>query len=110
MTSSDTGVGSFQKPATAALEVAHRPELVPAGAEQRYHLTPLGHSFSGVVPMFQGIPVTRLTADPISAAVKPTAGPPHHSWRLARHPAPVPGTASRAQMHGEAAVHGFVPP
>jgi hypothetical protein len=39
-------------PAAAGLQVAHAAELVPAGAEQRRHLPPLGHSFSGVVPMF----------------------------------------------------------
>src|SRR4051812_28279811 len=92
------------------LPVAHAAELIPAGAEQRRHLPPPGDGFDRIVPMLQGIAVAWLTADPISTAVESTAAPPLHGWRLAWHPAPVPGMASGALVHGQAAVHGFVPP
>jgi hypothetical protein len=92
------------------LPVAHRPELVPTDPKQRRYLPPLGDGFGRIASMPEGVLVARLTADPISAAVEPTAGSSRHSRRPAWRSVPVPGTASRAPMHGQAAVHGFVPP
>jgi hypothetical protein len=92
------------------LQAAHGTELVPAGLDQGRHFPPLGDGFGGIAPMPQGVPVAGLTTAPISAAVKPTASPSRHGRRLTRHPAPVPRPASRALVHGQAAVHGLVPP
>jgi hypothetical protein len=64
---------------TAILPVAHRPELVPTGPEQRRHLPPPGNGFGRTAPMFQSVLVAWLAADPINAAVEPTAGSPRHS-------------------------------
>jgi hypothetical protein len=91
------------------LHVAHRAELIPAGAEQRRHLPSTSHGFGGVAPVFQGIPITRLATAPISSTVEPTANPTRYSRRLARHRAPVPGTASRARMHAKLLSIGSFP-
>jgi hypothetical protein len=41
--------------------------------------------------------------------VHPAAGV-RHRWRPARAPASRPGTASRAAVHGQSALHGVDPP
>src|SRR4051812_48494816 len=94
----------------AGLRVVHAAELIPAGPEQCRHLPPPGDRFCRVAPMFQSVLVAWRRTAAFSPTVKPTAGPPRHSRRLARHPAPIPGTASWAPMHGQVAVHGVDPP
>src|SRR3954465_9257831 len=82
------------------LPVAHRPELIPAGAEQRRHLSPLGDGFGGVAAMLESLAVAMLAATALSAAVHPAALAAAHSRLLTRCPAPGPGMASDRQMHG----------
>jgi hypothetical protein len=53
------------------LPVAHRPELVPTGPEQRRHLPPPGNGFGGVVPVLQGVAVARRRPAPVSPVMHP---------------------------------------
>src|SRR3954452_12985308 len=76
------------------LQLTHAVELIPTGPEQRRHFPPFGDRFGRVAAMPESVAVTRLTADPISAAVKPTASPPFHRRRLARRSAPGSGIAA----------------
>jgi hypothetical protein len=77
----DRAMKALPEPYVVAFElpVAHRPELVPTGPEQRRHLPPPGNGFGRTAPMFQSVLVAWLAADPINAAVEPTAGSPRHS-------------------------------
>jgi hypothetical protein len=53
--------------------------MLPTGPKQRRHLPPPGNGFGRTAPMFQSVLVAWLAADPINAAVEPTAGSPRHS-------------------------------
>jgi hypothetical protein len=77
----DRAMAALPAPNVVAFElpVAHRPELVPTGPEQCRHLPPPGNRFGRTAPMFQSVLVAWLAANPINAAVEPTAGSPRHS-------------------------------
>jgi hypothetical protein len=53
------------------LPVAHRPELVPTGAQQHRHLPPPGNGLGGVVPVLQGVAVARRRPAPVSPVMHP---------------------------------------
>jgi hypothetical protein len=76
-------------------------------ADQRGELPPLGDRLGGETPVLESM-VIALRRTGRGAAVHPTA-PVHHRWRLARRPGPRPGSATRAQVHGQSALHGVVP-
>ena len=57
--------------------------------------------------MLERVPITLRSARRHSA-VHPAAAV-RHRWRLARLPAPCPRSASRAEVHGQFALHGVDP-
>jgi hypothetical protein len=76
------------------LQLAHVADLIPAGAEQRRHFPSTGHSRGGVAAMPEGVAVSRLTTDSISAAVHSVPLPSLHRRLPAGRPALGLGTAA----------------
>ena len=76
--------------------------------EQGGKCSPLGDGLGGIAAMPQGMAIAPWCAGRL-AAVHPAASV-RHRGRLAGRPGPRPGSATRAQVHGQSALHGVDPP